>query len=233
MGLSSVRVLGMACVVAVGVFATCADATITGTNVSVGMRIDLQTSQTEISGTDVGTTYAEVDFTGPSTGARVSSLLHIDSLSSEAANLRFHLSYNGNDSPDVRYMGVSGPGPNIAEILYHAEIDVEMLYAWDFDYLGPEPFGLQSIHVKENGITIATLGDFGKIGHHEGADTFNLLSGNDYIVEVWFNPNAGGTGVGEISGALVGDISFVFVPEPTTLALLGLGSLGLLRRRKS
>jgi hypothetical protein len=209
------------------------NAAITDTNVSAGMRIDVE-GVTEVSGSDTGTTYASVDLTSPSTGARVSSLLHINALSAEAANLNFNLLLNGNNMPGQGYLGqLSEEGSNSAEILYHADIGTTMGYSWNFDYIGSNPFGLQVIYIKENGTTIATLGDVGSIGHHEGSDTFGgLLAGNDYVIQTMFTPNVFG-GVGSIEGTLAGDISFSFVPEPATICLLGLGALGLLRRKRS
>jgi hypothetical protein len=207
------------------------NAAITGTNVSAGMRIDVA-GVTEVSGSNTDATYASVDLISPSTGARVSSLLHINSFSAEAANLKFNLLLDGNNNmPLGSYLGyISWDNSNVAEIFYHADIDFAMKYSWNFDYIGPEPRGLNRIWVKENGTTIAELGNTGIVGHHEGSYTFGLLAGHDYTIQTIFNPNILGD-VGYIEGTLAGDISFNFVPEPTAICLLGLGAVMLRRKR--
>jgi hypothetical protein len=203
------------------------NAEITGTSVYAGMRIDIG-GVTEVSGSDTGTTYASVDLLSPSTGAHVSSMLHINSLSAESANLNFNLLLDGNNTRKTGFLG----GENVVDIFYHNDRDVVMNYSWNFDYSGPNPWGLSVIWLQEDNVAvIAQLGDVGIVGHHEGSGTFNILAGNPFPIRAIFAPNVQG-GVGPTDGTLSGNISFNFVPEPCTLLLLGLGAAITTRRQR-
>ncbi len=199
------------------------NAGITGTSVYAGMRIDIG-SITEVSGSDAHPTYASVDLLSPSTGAHVSSLLNLNSLSAESANLNFNLLLDGNNTSRSGYLG----GNDVVDIFYHNDRDVVVGYSWNFDYSGPNPWGLSVIWLQvDNVAVIAQLGDVGIVGHHEGSGTFTLSSGNPFPIRVDFGPNVQG-GMGFVDGTLTGNISFTFVPEPATLSLFGLGAAALL-----
>jgi hypothetical protein len=206
-------------------------AVITHTNVFAGMRIDVM-GVTEVSGTDTDETFAAVDLTSPSTGARVSSALLLDGLSAETANLSFSLDFDANGMTGYGYMGRLSPGSIAAEMFYHADVETRLDYDWSFDYSEPNPFGLGRIYVKVDGTTISDLGNAGFVGYHEGRNTFSLSAGGDYVFQVVFSPNASGTNWESLEGTLEGSISFHFVPEPMTAILLGAGMLGLRRRRR-
>ena len=66
------------------------------------------------------------------------------------------------------------------------------------------------------------------LGMHPGDDLINsaLQSGNAFVLVHTDNPAINGFPFGEIRGNLA-----VAVPEPSSMALIGLGSLGLLFRR--
>ena len=211
-------------------------ANITGTFVSVGMEIT-PTGGASVVGTDTGAVYASVAIVDSPSGAVAAAMLHINPLTSESANLNFDISYAQNGLQSG-YMGQSSWGINFADINYYASSSIDMSYSWNFDYLGPQPFGLQEINLYENGNNIAILGNFGAIGHHEGSDIFSLTAGNNYTIKTEFFPNVRFTGQSGLDGALIGDISFGFdtpIPAPGAmlLGLIGFGMVGYLRKRKA
>jgi len=208
-----------------------ANAAIVCTNVWAGMRIDVM-GITEVSDAAAGETFAVVDLTSPSTGARVSAALVWDDLSAETADLQFGLEMSGNDMRQYGYLGRLSSGSIGAELVYHATVDGRLDYWWDFEYSEPNPFGLNRILVKANGVTLSQLGNAGYPSHHEGDDTINLVSGQDYVFQVIFGPNASGTNNSAIEGTLEGNMSFRFTPEPATMLMVGWGILPVLTTRR-
>lgn len=223
-------------IVAVSVLALAvpASSSIITTEVTAGMRIDVD-GVTDAIATDSDAVLASVDIFSPLTEATASSRLHFDSLTAEQANLDFSIAYEGNGF--IGYLGQSSDDANHAVINYHANVPSTLEYGWNFDYLGPNPFGLQVVRIYRDGVVLETLGEVGfNPGHHEGTGSIGLVGGFDYAVEVLFIPNVFG-GINDISGELAGDVFFNFngtsVPEPGAITLFGLGlfALSMARRR--
>jgi hypothetical protein len=231
------------------VFSLPANATITSTETSAGMRTTVDSTGANIIDTAAGTTTASVNATDPISGVTSYANLDINYLNNEEANLFFNLGFNNYAYPSGGYIGQSKfpfldfPS-NYFRIFYYAEIDSLMTYSWNFDYTGENPWGLSTIRITEgddyrNYIREA-LGNDNAIGHHEGQDTYNLLAGNNYEFTIYFNPNLGlGVGGSMHAGELTGDISMNFngasvVPEPvsSTLFIVGGATLGFRRFRK-
>jgi hypothetical protein len=213
-----------------------AHATIISTEVGAGMKIQYYMDEVYLDdavATATGVTQAGVSITGEETTATAYSSLSL-AHTAEEADLRFSIGYDGNGYNGKGYMGQSSSFSNYYKIGYTATSDSLMTYTWSFDYSGLA-FGLQVIQINEDGTEIATLGNVGDEGHHEGSDVFNLVAGNSYLFNVLFYPNVSG-GIGGIDGSLDGNISFDFngkeanpVPEPATMFLMGSGMLGLMR----
>ena len=212
-----------------------ASAAIIGSSTEANMEIRYN-NIVDVTDTDSGATSASVDITGPVTGATAHSHLELSPLTSHSAVLNFDLGYDGNGYVGSGFMG----GQSEATLTYEAIGDTTLNYAWDFEYLGPNPFGLQIIRVYSDNVLLATLGDFGQVGSHQGADTYELAAGAIYDIETRFLPNVSG-GIGSFEGHLHGDISFEFaeqqpIPEPSSLlTFAGLGlcaGLGAWRRRR-
>jgi hypothetical protein len=229
--------LGVASLVVLFAGAAVANAGIIGREVFAGVEIRYDpgpVSDGRAGGSARDFVYAGV--LGPVTGASISSQLWFSPLDPESIVLNFELAYDGAGYDGTGYMGESGFGANKGTFSYQAVGNTELAYAWDFDYLGPQPFGLQTVRVFRDGAEIKQLGDYGNIGHHEGMDSLFLLGGSTYDFEVLFHPNVSGA-IGVVDGELVGSMSFDFesVPEPATTGLVGAGLLvmAFVRRRRS
>ena len=206
-------------------------AVILDTRVSVGLKIEHFDDGTLVSQTDTGKTFASVDLAIPAAGEQMSGLLEMDAIAAETAHLQFSFFMDGSDQWGSVGMGRIDKGCNFAEITYRAGVDSILTYSWNFEYEGPNVFGLGKVWLKENGTPMAELGDIlGKPRHHEGEDAFNLRAGNDYTFQVLFEPNASSNRL-YTDGALTGEFSFAFVPEPATALLLGFGCLAALKKR--
>jgi hypothetical protein len=229
--------VGVASLVGLFAGAAGANAGIIGHEVFAGVEIRYDPGPV-VDGTAGGSATESVEaiVVGPVTGASISSHLWFTGLGLESLVLNFDLAYDGAGYDGTGYMGESSPGANKGTFSYQAVGNTELAYAWDFDYLGPQPFGLQIVRVFRDGAEIKRLGDYGKIGHHEGMDSLFLLGGSTYDFEVLFQPNVWGA-IGVVDGELVGSMSFDFesVPEPATTGLVGAGllALALVRRRRS
>lgn len=213
-------------------------ATIISTDVNAGMAVRYYDSNNVLTddavATSNGATSASVDVTGSVTGANAYSNLGFSALGSETATFNFDIGYNGNGYSGQGYMGQSGANSNNATINYDATSNFDMTVDWNFDYFGPNPFGLQIINLSGGPSQI--LGNFGQVGHHEGSTSFSMVAGNSYQIMISFVPNVWG-GIGSINGSLAGAFDFTFnsqVPEPGVFALLmfGLAGLGFVRRKK-
>jgi hypothetical protein len=209
-----------------------ANATIMSTEVAGSMKIEYTNTPSsymiDISGNVNGTTQANVNLTGLTTGINVYSDLDLNYLTAEEAALGFAIGWDAIGYSSSGYMGHTGPNTNYAEIEYSAIVDSVMTYDWDFAYSGVNPFGLSVVQILANGSSLQILGDIGNVGIHQGSDFFHLMAGNDYTFKILFNPNIGG-GIGGLQGDLIGFISFDFnggatpAPEPATMLLHGIG----------
>lgn len=117
---------------------------------------------------------------------------------------------------------------------------------------GPQGISVFSASIENN--AILTVGssfmgysnpqdDLNNVAHTPGysdiLDTFYLANNNGFDVDLSFGGDASssivsflqGSGDGSISGVMSGQI--VAVPEPTTIALLAIGGIAFLRKRKA
>ncbi|MFO1389641.1 PEP-CTERM sorting domain-containing protein [Cellvibrio sp.] len=221
--------------------AATANASIVSTSVETNVEIRAG-SVVDATDSDSGAAFASASAAGNITGAAVHSTLSLSPLGAEAAVLNFDIGYHGsqNGYQGPAYMGTSLTG-NKSFINYFAATDTNLFVDWSFDYLGPNPFGLQIITIGGTPTPAPILGNYGIVGHHEGNANYTLLAGNFYNLGVYFSPNVSspGGGLTGIEGTLTGSLSFKFgktsVPESSGLALFGLGlvGLGLARRRKA
>lgn len=223
-----------------GLFSTAVvHAAIIGTDVQSSMEIRYFDANSvpivDATASDSGVTSASVSISGNVTGGSAYSNLGFSSLGAESATFDFDLGYSGGGYTGSGYLGGASAGNN-ATIEYTATSNFDMSVAWNFDYAGQNPFGLQVINLS--GGPSETLGNFGQVGHHEGSTTYGLIAGNTYMFDVTFYPNVVG-GIGGIDGSLSGAFDFSFdtasVPEPASLMLLmfGLTGLSLVRRKRT
>jgi Ca2+-binding RTX toxin-like protein len=141
----------------------------------------------------------------------MSASLSIDPLAAYDATVNFNIAMLGGAGA-AGYIGVNNQTPNRAQLTYDALTSGDVSIGWSFDYLGPNPFGLQILQVFENGAQILSLGDFGQIGHHEDSHKVAIQAGNTYVFQLLFVPNVR-SGLDGINGRLLGSMSFAF-PQP-------------------
>lgn len=219
--------------------AVTANASIISTEVKTSAEI--RAGQTvDATASNSGATTASSAVTSNLTGTSAHSTIGFDFLSSDAAVVKFDLGYKGstNGYEGGGYMGGASFG-NSSTINYLATSNVDLTVDWNFDYLGPNPFGLQIIQLS--GGPFQTLGNYGIVGHHEGSTSYSLFAGNLYNISLNFHPNvsSGSGGFTGIEGTLSGAFDFKFgkteVPESSGIALFAIGllGLGLARRRKT